>query len=193
MRAKEFLFKEAQPGLADVLKAAITAAQPKQTTTNPNQKGTAQGTQGTIGSQSASQATTGGTQTPQDGVDEIPSTQQPKGPGVIGSFIKGATSGQSDSMGSLAASGATKALKSIGMGQTAGAITKAMGQPNIPAGIDPKVAATTLKPGTELSIPQLGKVKVNKITPQGIELDTSHAPSIGVKNVTVDLKSLAKK
>ena len=185
MRAREFT-KEARPGLADVLKAAITSAQPKQTTANPNQMGTTQGAQGSIGPQSASQASA--QQQPSGGT-----STQPQQPGAVGSFIKGMTGGKTDSLSGLAGLGAAKTMQKVGMGSTANAVGKAISQPELPADVDPKAASATLKPGTELDVPQLGKIKVNKVTPQGIELDTSRAPSIGVRNMTVDLKSLAKK
>lgn len=207
MRAKEFL-REAQPALADVLKAAISSAKPKTPTTpsNPNQIGSGQGSQGGTGPQSATQAgaqqtPAGGTQTQQNGVAQTPSTsgtQQQQQPGVLGSFISGMTGGKASSLGSLAKLGGSSVAQGAGLGSVANQLDKSRwdaeaGKGQLPPGVDAKTAATTLKPGTELDVPQLGKIKVNKVTPQGIELDTSKAPTIGVRNMTVDLKSLAKK
>jgi hypothetical protein len=50
-----------------------------------------------------------------------------------------------------------------------------------------------LKPGQTIDLPNVGKIKVTKSGPQGIELDTSQAASIGVPKLTLNPKDLLQK
>ena len=92
MRAREFLLKEAEPTLADALRAAAAqqqaAQQPKLgQPTDPNAVKQGVGAQPAQGSASPTQVTPGGTQ---------PAAKKPMGIGQ--SFISGLTKGKSDSL-----------------------------------------------------------------------------------------------
>jgi hypothetical protein len=49
----------------------------------------------------------------------------------------------------------------------------------------------TAKPGQELDIPSLGRVKVNRIGPGGIELDTSKT-ALGVPKISINPRDLQR-
>jgi hypothetical protein len=212
MRAREFIYEFAPPGLAGALKQTIDAAkqsqQPTQQTQqnpSPNQTKTPATAQGSQGTANAQQATSGGTQTSQNGVpttgtpkqpmgkSPVPATSNQRGPdgkplGVMGGFISGLTGGRATSLGGAAGLAAGKALGGLGMDKTAGAIGRAMEKPdqygNDP--ITPQELQTTLKQGSQIKIPGQDDFKVGKIDNTGVEL-------IGNKlgKVKVDLKSLA--
>jgi len=195
MRAREFISEKAS--LANMIRTAVVNQQ-KQPMGQPgpndsNQTKTGIQPQGTTGSVSPSQATgqqqpAGGTQTPQNGT---------KPTGALGGFISGLTGGKATSLGSAATLGAAKVAGSAGLGSVSGALQdkvadaeweKQYGQ----TGANPQQLQQVLKPGTQFNHPELGPIKVNKITPQGIELDTSQSKQLGAKKVTLDLKSLAQ-
>jgi hypothetical protein len=186
MRAREFV-KEAGPSLADQLRKAIAVQQgtPMGQNTDTNQTKTGVGTQGSAGTvaptqASAQQTPAGGTQTPQNGT---------KQPGVFGSFVSGLTGGKADSLKGLAGVAAAKTLQGAGLGNTADAIGQTM-NPN--QQMNTQQMIQQLKPGQTLDHPELGKIKINKVGPQGLELDTSQSPQLGVKKMNIDLKALAK-
>ena len=193
MRAKEFLIKETGPTLADALMAAAAQAkdaqQPKMgQPTNPNAVKQGVGTQSTQGTASPAQATTGGTQTPQNGTKSI-----------AGSFISGLTKGKADSLGGVADLAKQKAAgvaaNSLGMRGTVSALGK-MGSAASQIGSTiqkPEEVGMTLKAGQNIDLPNIGKITITKSTPQGIELDTSKAPAIGLPKLTLNPKDLLKK
>lgn len=184
---------ETGPNLADALRAAaqqrMTASQPKiGQPTDPNAVKQGQSTQGTQGTAAPSQATTGGTKTPQDGVK-----------GIGASFVSGLTKGKADSLsglGNMAKQGVKNiAANQLGMKNTVAAMG-AMGGDTAqqPAQIQkPEDLGMALKPGSEIDLPNVGKIKVTKSNAQGIELDTSQAPSLGVPKLTLNPKDLLKR
>jgi hypothetical protein len=188
MRAREFLSElgAGQPSLAAALKLAAQQQQQqqqKQGTNNPNASTTGQGTQGTQGSGIPS-ASGGKQPTPDSNLQSIALGGPKKpasGPGIMQAFTQGLTGGRHDSLASAAFSGAGKAL---GMNNTVGATNAALA--------DPEALGATFSQGQSIDVPGLGKVKINKSGPDGLELDTSQAPSLGVKKMTVDLKQLAQ-
>lgn len=204
MRAKEFIAREASGSLANMIRQAATSQQKKPmgqpAPQDRNQMKTGVQPQTSVGSVSPTQASAtqqpgGGTQTPQDGTN---TTAPAKKPGVMGSFISGMTGGQASSLGSLAKMGAARAVGAAGLNSVAGdidqsRIDKERGMGNEPPELDPRQLMTTLKPGTQLDHPELGKLKINKVTPQGIEIDASQSPELGMGKITLDLKSLAQK
>jgi hypothetical protein len=204
MRAKEFIISEKTGSLANMIRQAVVSQQGKQmgqpAPQDRNQMKTGVQPQTSVGSVSPTQASatqqpSGGTQTPQNGTN---TTEPAKKPGVMGSFISGMTGGQASSLGSLAKMGAAKAAGSAGLGSVQKSIDqsrvdKEVGMGNQPPELDPRQLMTTLKPGTQLDHPELGKLKINKVTPQGIEIDASQSPELGMGKITLDLKSLAQK
>lgn len=205
MRANEFVFKEANNSLGDALRAMAQqqqAAKPGQP--NPNSTQGTVGTQGTQSSVAPTQATSGGTQTPQNTTQKTPQT--PTGtpaqkPGVLGSFISGLTGGKTSSLGGVAKLGAAKVAGGAGLGSVSNSIqqnvadteySKSGGQQsNIFA--KPADVGASFKPGQVIKLPNVGDIKVGKVGPQGIELDTSKAPSIGVPKLTINPKDLLRK
>jgi hypothetical protein len=187
MRAREFLLKEAEPTLADALRAAAAqqqaAQQPKiGQPTNPNAVKQGVGAQAAQGSASPTQVTPGGTQA---------AAKKPMGIGQ--SFISGLTKGKADSLGGMA--GMAKqgiknmAANQLGMQNTVSAMGK---QADAPLQ-KPEDLGMALKPGQTIDLPNVGKIKVTKSGPQGIELDTSQATSIGVPKLTLNPKDLLQK
>lgn len=203
MRAREFIYET--PSLADELRQAVAAQNQQKMGQNPpqdpNAAKTGQTTQGTSGSASPSAASGqqqagGGTQTPQNGTQSTAPGQAQK-PGVMGSFIKGMTGGKATSIGTLAKLGGSAVAKAGGINSVANTLDQsrradiaAQGAEELPT--NPQQMAAAFKPGQEIDHPTLGKVKVSKVTPQGLELDTSQSPSLGVNKLNIDLKSLAK-
>lgn len=191
MKIQELL--EAGPNLADALRAAaekqMQASQPKMgQPVDPNAVKQAQGTQGTAGTTAPTQATTGGTQTPQNGVK-----------GIGASFVSGLTKGKADSLGGMATM-AKQGIKNVaanqlGMKNTVAALDKNAPQSaQQPAQIEkPEDLGMALKAGSMIDLPNVGKVKVVKSGPQGIELDTSQAPSIGIPKLTLNPKDLLQR
>jgi hypothetical protein len=57
----------------------------------------------------------------------------------------------------------------------------------------PQNANIAFTPGQTIKLPNVGDIKVVKSGPQGIELDTSKAPTIGVPKITLDPRDLLKK
>lgn len=49
-----------------------------------------------------------------------------------------------------------------------------------------KVDMARLKPGQEIDFPGLGKIKVIRSTPAGLELDTSKTPALQLPKITID-------
>ena len=190
MRAREFL-SEKGPSLADQLRQAVVAQKGQQmgqqTPADRNQTKTGVGTQGTTGTVPPSQASAqqtpqGGTQTPQDGTNKV---------GALGGFISGLTGGKASSISGLAGVGAAGAMQAAGLNKTVGAVASALDKDSTE--FNPQQLATMLKPGQQLNHPELGKIKINKVSPQGIEIDTSQSPQLGVKKMNIDLKTLAQK
>jgi hypothetical protein len=186
MRAREFL-RESQPNLADALRAAAeqqkASQQPKMgQQTNPNAVQQSAGTQGAQGSAAPTQVTPGGTQT---------AAKKPMGIGA--SFISGLTKGKATSLGGVADM-AKQGIKNVaanqlGMKGTVSALSKEA-PPQIQK---PEDLGMALKPGQTINLPNVGKIKVTKSGPQGIELDTSQAASIGLPKLTLNPKDLLQK
>ena len=195
MRAREF-FKETGPTLADALMAAAAKAREAQAPkigqpTDPNAVKQGTGTQSSQGTASPAQATTGGTQTPQA------AAQKPAGIGS--SFISGLTKGKADSLGGVADLAKQKlagaAAGSLGMKGTVSALGK-MGSTAAQQASTlqkPEEIGMALKAGQNIDLPNVGKITITKSTPQGIELDTSKAPAIGLPKLTLNPKDLLKK
>jgi hypothetical protein len=193
MRAKEFL-PEAPTNLAGALRSMALQQKAAKTTgqLDPNAAKTGQGTQGTQGSVSATQATTGGQQTAQTSTTPA----APAKPGVMGSFISGLTGGKADSLGGIAKNAAASAGNKLGMRQTTAALQSDLNNPqsladlNKPGTLD---QAMSVQQGQTLDIPNFGQVKITKSGPQGLELDTSKVPGLGLPKVTINPKDLLKK
>lgn len=49
-----------------------------------------------------------------------------------------------------------------------------------------KVDMSRLKPGQEIDFPGLGRIKVLRSTPAGLELDTSKVPNLQLPKITID-------
>ena len=196
MRAKEFL-PEAPTNLAGALRSMALQQKAAKTTgqLDPNAAKTGVGTQGTQGSVSATQTTTGGQQT---------APEKPMGIGA--SFVSGLTGGKSQQLGAdgkpiglagVAKQGASNlAANKLGMRQTTAALQTDPNNPqsladlNKPGALD---QAMSVQQGQTLDIPQFGQVKITKTGPQGLELDTSKVPGLGVPKVTINPKDLLKK
>ena len=180
---------ETGPNLADALRAAaekqMQAGMPKigQQPADPNAIKQTQGTQGTQGTAAPAQATTGGTKTPQNGVK-----------GIGQSFISGLTKGKADSLsglGNMAKQGVKNiAANQLGMKNTVAALDKAQEPAQLQK---PEDLGMALKAGSTIDLPNVGKIKVTKSGPQGIELDTSQAPSLGVPKLSLNPKDLLKR
>jgi hypothetical protein len=223
MRAREFIHEFAPPGLAGALQQTIAAAkQPQQTTQqqtqqnpSPNQTKTPATPQGSQGTANAQQATSGGTQTPQNGVSTTgtpPQQKQPMGQqtpqqagqqtqqttqgnkplGIGGAFLSGLTGGKATSLGSLAKLGGAAVARGANMGNTAGQIDQSRYDSELKTGNQsggmptPQELQTTLKQGSTIKIPGQDDFKVGKIDNTGIELTGNK-----LGKVKVDLKSLA--
>lgn len=196
MRAKEFLVREAgQDSLGNALRSMMAQAQKNQQAQSKDLNATqkpqsAQGTQGTV---APNQAASGGNQTPQNGTAKVAS-----GPaGVASNFISGMTGGKASSLGGvkdMAKQGVKDfAANTLKMPNTVSAASGAA-----PTGVfakqpTPAELSAAFKAGNSFDIPNVGKVTVTKAGPQGLELDTSKAPSLGVPKVTVNPKDLLKK
>ena len=196
MRAKEFL-PEAPTNLGGALRSMALQQKAAKTTgqLDPNAAKTGQGTQGTQGSVSATQTTTGGQQTAQPTQTNTASTAPAK-PGVMGSFISGLTGGKASSIGGMAKNAAASAGNKLGMRQTTAALQSDLDNPqsladlNKPGTLD---QAMSVQQGQTLDIPNFGQVKITKTGPQGLELDTSKVPGLGLPKVTINPKDLLKK
>jgi hypothetical protein len=82
------------------------------------------------------------------------------------------------------------AANQLGMQNT----VSAMGGKPVDAPLQkPEDIGMALKPGQTIDLPNVGKIKVTKSGPQGIELDTSQAASIGVPKLTLNPKDLLQK
>lgn len=193
MRIQELL--ETGPSLADALRAAaekqMQANQPKiGQPQDPNAVKQGVGTQTAQGTAAPTQATPGGTKTTQTA---------PKGIGA--SFVSGLTKGKADSLsglGTMAKQGVKNmAANQLGMKNTVAAIgnkQQPQDQTQQPAQLqNPADLGMSLKPGNTIDLPNVGKIKITKNSPQGIELDTSQAPSIGVPKLTLNPKDLLQK
>lgn len=194
MKITELL--EVAPNLGDALRAAaekqMQAGMPQTgQPTDPNAKKQGVAAQGGVGTAAPTQAKTGGTTTPQ---------KKPLGLGAA--FVAGLTKGKSQQLGPdgkpLGLSGVAKqgiknfAANQLGMKNTVDAASAALGTE--PAVVQkPEELGMNLKSGSTLNLPNIGKIKITKSTPQGIELDTSQAPSIGVPKVTVNPKDLLQR
>lgn len=193
MRAREFL-PEAPTNLAGALRSMALQQKAAKTTgqLDPNAAKTGLGTQGTQGSMSATQTTTGGQQTAQNGT----ASTAPEKPGIGSSFISGLTGGKASSIGGIAKNAAASAGNKLGMRQTTAALQSNPNDPqsladlNKPGALD---QAMSVQQGQTLDIPQFGQVKITKSGPQGLELDTSKVPGLGVPKVTINPKDLLKK
>lgn len=171
MRAREFIKEAPGPNLANALMAVALQqkqkAQQAKMGQEPNKDTQAQGSVG-------SQPTT-----------VTPSTQPEKPLGAGGSFISGLTGGKASSLGDLANIGIAKGANAMGMNKTASGIAGAFGKP--------EELGANVQAGQTLDVPDLGKIVITKSGPQGIEIDASQAPKLGVKKMTVDPKTLMKK
>lgn len=193
MRAKEFVVREAgSETLGNALRAMMSQSQqakpgqPK----DPNATQTPQAAQGAQSAVAPTQATSGGTQ-----------TQQPaKKPGIVGSFVSGLTGGKATSLGSAVKLGAAKVAGSAGLPTAQGDIEqnvanaeydKRAAQSN--AFANPADVGAAFKAGQKITLPNVGDITVSRVGPQGVELDTSKAPSIGVPKLTVNPKDLLKR
>jgi hypothetical protein len=58
---------------------------------------------------------------------------------------------------------------------------------------DPTELGMAFKPGQTIDLPNVGKIKVTKSGPQGIELDTSQAAAIGLPKLTLNPRDLLQK
>ena len=190
MRAKECL-PEDPVNLGGALRSMALQQKAAKTTgqLDPNASKTGVGTQGTQGSVGATQTTTGGQQTAQNGV----AGTAPQKPGIGASFISGLTGGKADSLGGMAKNAAASAGNKLGMRQTTAALSNdpnAVADLNKPGALD---QAMSVQQGQTLDIPNFGQVKITKTGPQGLELDTSKVPGLGVPKVTINPKDLLKK
>jgi hypothetical protein len=189
MRIQELL--ETGPSLADALRAAaekqMQANQPKiGQPQDPNAVKQGVGTQTAQGTAAPTQVTPGGTQ-----------TGATKPAGIGQKFISGLTNGKADSLGGvadMAKQGAKNiAANQLGMKNTVAAPGKTSSAQQ-PAQIQkPGDLGMAIKPGNTINLPNVGKVKVTKSGPQGIELDTSQAPGIGIPKLTLNPKDLLQK
>jgi hypothetical protein len=197
MRAKEFVVREAgSETLGNALRAMMAQSQqakpgqPKDLNTTKTPQA-AQAAQGTV---APSQATSGGTQT----------AQPAKKPGIIGSFTSGLasslTGGQATSLGGAAKLGAAKLAGAAGLKTAQGDIEqnvanaeyqKRTAQSDVFS--NPSDVGAAFKAGQKITLPNVGDITVSRVGPQGVELDTSKAPSIGVPKLTVNPKDLLKK
>jgi hypothetical protein len=191
MRAREFIIKEDSPSLGDAIRAAaLKQANTPQLGQDPNAVKQPSGSQSSQGTVPPGSATTGGTQTPQ-------AANKPAGIGA--SFISGLTKGKASSiggMGDLAKQGVKNfAANKLGMTNTVGAINNTSSDPIAAnkAMAAPQNANIAFTPGQTIKLPNVGDIKVVKSGPQGIELDTSKAPTIGVPKITLDPRDLLKK
>lgn len=186
--------------LGDALRAAaekqMQAGMPKiGQPADPNAVKQPAGTQGAQGTAAPAQATTGGTQTPQNGV------KKPLGIGA--SFAAGLTKGKSQQLGPdgkpLGLKGVAKqgvknvAANQLGLKNTVAAINGPQSTQEPAQLQDPQELGMNLKPGSTIDLPNVGKIKVTKSGPQGIELDASQAPSLGVPKLTLNPKDLLQR
>ncbi len=187
---------ETGPNLADALRAAaekqMQAGMPKvgSQPADPNAVRQSAGTQG-------AQSSTAPAQTPPAGA------KKPLGIGA--SFVAGLTKGKSQQLDPktgkpLGLSGVAKqgaknfASDQLGLKNTVAAVQAAQQSAQQPAQIqDPEDIGMNLKAGSMIDLPNVGKIKVTKSTPQGIELDTSQAPGLGVPKLTLSPKDLLKR
>lgn len=188
---------EADLNLADALRAAAEeqrAAQQPGTgqPADPNAVQQSAGTQGTQGTASPSQVTPGGAPSPQPATPGA--AKKPMGIGA--SFAAGLTKGKSQQLGPdgkpIGLSGVAKqgvkniAANQLGMSNTMTAMGGTSAQ-------KPEEFSTAFKPGQTIDLPNVGKIKVTKSGPQGIELDTSQAASIGVPKLTLNPRDLLQR
>jgi hypothetical protein len=189
MRAREFL-REAEPNLADALRAAAeqqkAAQQPKiGQQTNPNAVQQPAGTQGTQSSTAPAQTQPAGAKKPL---------------GIGAAFAAGLTKGKSQQidpntgepmgLGGVAKQGAKNfAANQLGMKGTVSALSGQQPEPIE----DPTELGMAFKPGQTIDLPNVGKIKVTKSGPQGIELDTSQAAAIGLPKLTLNPRDLLQK
>lgn len=184
---------EADLNLADALRAAAEeqrAAQQPGTgqSADPNAVQQSAGTQGTQGTANPSQVTPGGASATSDAAK--------KSMGIGASFAAGLTKGKSQKLGldgkPIGLSGVAKqgvkniAANQLGMSNT----MAAMGGTPVQK---PEELSTAFKPGQTIDLPNVGKIKVTKSGPQGIELDTSQAASIGVPKLTLNPRDLLQR
>ncbi len=185
MRIQELL--ETGPNLADALRAAAInqqqANQPKMgQPVDPNAVKQTQSTQGTQSTASPTQAITGGTKTTQNGVK-----------GIGQSFISGLTKGKADTLGGVAGM-AKQGIKNVAANQLGLKNTvAALGGTKPDQMQNPEDLGMSLKAGQTIDLPNVGKIKVTRSTPQGIELDTSQAPSLGIPKLSLNPKDLLKR
>lgn len=110
-------------------------------------------------------------------------------------FVKGATSGNIDFDDKTLSLGA-KMASALGLDQTADQIQKnknaSVGSSDIgQAPVDKQAAARNIQ-GKDIELPPLGKVKVNRVTPNEIELDTSQT-GLGVPKVKLNPRDLQQR
>lgn len=198
MKIQELL--ETGLNLGDALRAAaekqMQAGMPKiGQPADPNAVKQAQGTQGAQGTAAPTQATTGGTKTPQNGVN--------KPLGIGASFVAGLTKGKSQQLGPdgkpLGLSGVAKqgakniAANQLGLKNTVAALDGPQSAQEPAQLQNPQDLGMSLKAGSMIDLPNVGKIKVTKSGPQGIELDTSQAPSLGIPKLTLNPKDLLQR
>jgi hypothetical protein len=110
-------------------------------------------------------------------------------------LVKGATSGNINLDDPTLSLGA-KMASALGLNQTADQLQKnkndSTGSSDIgQAPIDKQAAARNIQ-GQDIELPQLGKVKVNRVTPNEIELDTSKT-GLGVQRVRLNPRDLQQR
>ena len=112
-------------------------------------------------------------------------------------LVKGATSGSIDFDDENLSLGA-KMASALGFDQTADQLQKNKNKSVADAGsdigqapIDKQAAARNIQ-GKDIELPQLGKVKVNRVTPNEIELDTSKT-GLGVPKVKLNPRDLQQR
>ncbi len=186
---------ETGPNLADALRAAaekqMQAGLPKVggQAPNPNASGTGSAPQGTVSTTTAPQTKPGGS----------PAQNKPLGIGAA--FVAGLTKGKSQQidpktgkpmgLGGVVKQGAKNfAASSLGLSNTVSALSKDATDSPIEK---PEDIGMNIKAGSMIDLPNVGKIKVTKSTPQGIELDTSQAPGLGVPKLTLNPKDLLKR
>lgn len=186
MRAKEFT-TEVQGTLGNALRGlAATSAQQASQTKNLNAKQTGISAQTAQPSVAPTQAQSGGTTTQQNGLAAV--SQEPAGqPKGFMDVLKGGVK-------NLAGQAVGKAMSGLGLGGTAQAIAKTIDPASDFAKMPAQDAskAFDLQKGKTLKVDQIGDITVKKVDPlKGIQLDTSKT-NLGVPEINVDLKQLAK-
>ena len=115
------------------------------------------------------------------------------GQGTVGSNVPRATGGIQIQKTDIGATPAQKqaAAQQGQQGQIGKPAGTQLGQPTAGTSSPADIGAA-LSPGKMIDIPGLGKAKVGKQTPQGLEIDTSQVPGLGVPRIIINPKDLMK-